>query len=491
VVGAKTTIGRGGATLGVLLALVVGAAAPAGSQMLVPRVSVATHANVAPGVDFPAYMHDAAHSAFSPAATTIASTSHLGAAYVFQEQPIANQPRPEFVATPLVLQHVIYIGSNSGDFYAIDEVTGTVIWKEFLGFEAKFQCRAQGFFATAASGIDPTSGALTIYAASGDGNVYALRASDGTILWKSPVNVPDPGTNDYFSYSSPEIANGKIYIGISAECDTPSDPLRIRGGLAALDQATGNRVATYYTVPDGQLGGSVWSSPAIAPDGSVLVTTGNGLNGAMVGDTQSIVRLDPNTLQRLDGYQVVTTSTDSDFGGSPTVFTANIHGVSTPMVGACNKNGFYYAWRLNALSAGPVWKVNLARHQPSTGDCDAGAIWDGTNLYVAGCRTTIHGVSYRGSIRKLNPANGAALWVAGLPAAIMTSPTLDGSGAIAATSFDVGDFPANTGFLIDANTGTSHLLDDGNTLAAPSPVFADQYLIIATDGGYIYTYQTH
>jgi outer membrane protein assembly factor BamB len=474
IVGGRTRVVGAVVTAMVLLATAVSTAVPAGSSVT--------------QVDFPAYMHDAAHSAFSPAATSIAPTSTLGLQYTFQEQKTANQLPPKFFSTPLVLSHVIYEGSNSGEFYAINLSTGAVIWKEFLGFEAKATCRAQGFYATAASGIDPTSGTLTIYAASGDGNVYALRASDGTILWKSPVNVPSPGTNDHFNFSSPEIANGKIYIGISSECDNTSSPISIRGGLAALDQATGNRIATYYTVPNGELGGSIWSSPAIAADGSVIVTTGNGLNGATGGDTQSIVRLDPNTLQRLDGFQVVTTSHDSDFGASPTVFTANLGGVPTPMVGACNKNGFYYAWKTNALFAGPVWQVKVAGHSNSTGNCLAGAIWDGAHLYLGGPRATVGGVSYRGSIQKLDPATGATVWVTGLPEAIVTSSTLDGAGAIAATSFDTTS-ATNTAYLIDANTGSYKLVDDGNTLAPASPVFADQSLVIATLAGRIYTYQ--
>jgi polyvinyl alcohol dehydrogenase (cytochrome) len=439
-------------------------------------------------VDFPAYMHDGAHSAFSSDATAITPTGTLSLAYTFQENRIAKQPRPAFFSTPLVLQHVIYEGSNSGEFYAINLSTGAVIWKEFLGFEAKVLCRAQGFYAAAASGIDPTSGALTIYAPSGDGNVYALRASDGLILWKSPVNVPSPGTNDHFNFSSPEVANGKVYIGISSECDNAHSPISIRGGLASLDQATGNRVATYLTVPPGDIGGSIWSSPAIAADGSVIVTTGDAPGNSTVGDTQSVVRLDPDTLTRIDGYQLVTTTADSDFGGSPTIFTATIGGVPTPMVGACNKNGFYYAWKVNALAAGPVWKVKIAGHADSTGNCLAGAIWDGSNLYEAGPRTTINGQSYRGSIRKLNPATGAALWTTGLPAAIMTSPTLDGAGAIAAASFDTTG-TSNSAFLINAATGSFRVVADGNMIAAPSPVFGDQSLVIATAAGSIYTYQ--
>jgi hypothetical protein len=206
----------------------------------------------------------------------------------------------------------------------------------------------------------------------------------------------------------------------------------------------------------------------------------------LVGDAQSIVRLDPNTLQRLDGYQIVGVGGDSDFGGSPTIFNATLAGVPTSMVGACNKDGIYYAWKSNALSAGPVWQIRIAPH-PSSQECDSGAIWDGNHLYVGGCQTTIGGVSYRGSIQKLDPATGTAIWVTGLPAAIRTSPTLDGASAIAAASYDTAG-TTNSSFLINANTGTYQLINDGNTPAAASPVFADQYVLIATVAGRIYTY---
>lgn len=458
---------------------------PAGSTTRNARVpSTGRRLAAVTTVDFPAFMHDASHSAYSPTATAISPASTLSVLHKFHESKVAGHLPARFFATPIVVKHVIYVGSNSGEFYAINLNSGAVIWQEFLGIEPKAECKGTGFRATAAAGTDPTSGALTIYAASGDGNVYALRASDGTILWKSAVNVPTRGMNDYFAFSSPEIANGKIYVGISSDCDTPL----IRGGLAALDQATGNRLATYYTVPAGEIGGSIWTSPAIGSDGSVYVTTGNGLNGSLDGDQQSVVRIDGTTLAHLDSWQVTGTGGDSDFGGSPTLFSATLGGVKTAMVGACNKDGIYYAWRAANLSAGPVWQVRVAPH-PTTNTCEAGAIWDGANLYVSGTFVTLGGVNYRGWMTKLDPATGAPIWTEGFPAALRTSPSLDGAGAIAAASYDPGSSTTNAAFLIDATTGTYKTIDDGNAPAAPSPVFADNYLVIATRAGTIFTYQ--
>jgi polyvinyl alcohol dehydrogenase (cytochrome) len=469
-----SVVGRVGAAFVAALALAVWAAVPAGSVVT---------------VDYTGFMHDAAHSSFSAAATTITPSSSLSVKWKFQETKPKGGLRPAFYSTPLVISHVMYAPSNSGEIYAIDMSTGTVLWKKFVGFEAKTKCRAQGTYATSASGTDPNTGALTIYVASGDGNIYALRASDGATLWTSPVNVPDPGTNDRFSFSSPTLANGKIYIGMASECDNSHSPVSIRGGVVALDQGTGTKLATWYSVPADQLGGSVWSTPAIGPDGSVFVTTGDSVSALVAGDSQSIVRLDPNTLARLDGYQLITGKTDSDFGASPTMFTATLHGTLTQMVGACNKNGYYYAWKANSLSTGWVWRYLAARHQNNTGECDGGGVWDGSNLYVPGARSTIGGVSYRGSMAKLDPATGAVIWATGLPEAIRTYPSLDGAGGLVAASFDTTS-ATNSAFLFNASTGTYRTVDDGNMLSVSAPVFADQYLVIANVAGTIYTYQT-
>jgi outer membrane protein assembly factor BamB len=473
--GARRVVGGAGAAFVAALVLAFVAAVPAGS--------------VPPAVDHPGFMHDVAHSSFSSDATTITPSGSLSLKWTFQEAKAKGRLRPAFYSTPIVVEHVMYVGSNSGEFYAIDMGTGGVIWQHFLGFEPKATCRNQGFYATAASGTDPTTGASAIYAASGDGNVYALRASDGAILWTSPVNVADPGTNDRFSYSSPTLANGKIYIGIASECDNAAAPVVIRGGVVALDQATGTDLATWYSVPSGQTGGSVWSTPAVGPDGSVFVTTGDATSALLSGDSQSMVRLDPNTLARLDGYQVVTGKDDSDFGGSPSMFTATLDGVSTSMVAACNKNGYYYAWKANALSDGPVWKYRVARRAHNTGDCDGGAVWDGSNVYVGGASSKIGGAFYRGSMSKLNPATGTVIWTTALPEAIRTYPSLDGAGALVAASFDTTS-ATNRAFLFNASTGSYRVVNDGNTLAVAAPVFADQYLVIANLAGTIYTYQT-
>jgi outer membrane protein assembly factor BamB len=448
--------------------------------------------NGTPGVDWPAYMYGGAHASYSPAATAItpANEGSLSLAYRWIPDPptMTGQPNNVIFASPTVVNHRIYIGAYTGVFYALDETTGATIWKQFLGFEPAKTCNAQGFVSTATVTTDPSTGKLTVYVASGDGNLYALDAAHGTVLWKSAVAIPSPTANDYFNWSSPTVVNNKIYVGVASQCDNPLVP----GGVRMYDQATGTQLASYTSVPPGDLGAGVWSSVAATPDGVVIATTGNVANGSPRGDEDSFVRLHPNTLAKLDSWQVPLSSLhDSDFGGSPTIFYATINGVQTRMVGACNKNGVYYAMQAMHLSNGPVWQRQVGspyNAQPGDTQCDAGAAWDGTHLFVASNNTTINGVAYKGGIRELDPATGAVIWETGLAATVLTTPTLNGSGLLGLISYDFTS-TANSAYLVNAATGAATVLSTSGTRGFPQTVFADNFILVGTQGKGMFAYQ--
>ena len=111
------------------------------------------------------------------------------------------------------------------------------------------------------------------------------------------------------------------------------------------------------SLPAGDYGASVSGSPALASNGTIIDGTANGkpYGGSQPLYDESIVDLNPNTLALESAWQVPKSQQigDGDFGASPTLFTATLSGVSTPMVGDCNKNGIYYAFRQDDLGAGP------------------------------------------------------------------------------------------------------------------------------------------
>jgi outer membrane protein assembly factor BamB len=279
--------------------------------------------------------------------------------------------------------------------------------------------------------------------------LYALNAVNDSTKWRAPVGVPSATLDDFYNWSSPTVAGGVVYVGISSHCDQPLVP----GGVRAFDQATGGVIATYHSTRPGQVGASVWSSVLVTRDGRIFATTGNGPAGS---DQSAIVRLVLNrtahTLTRADLWSVPKAEQvfDSDFGSSPTEFTAVVGGVTTTMVGSCNKNGIFYALRAGNLAAGPVWSQRLGQPQsPTGGQCDAAAVWDGRRLFAASNNTNINGASFGGSLRRIDPATGAVIWSRGLPGPVIGSPTLNAGGVLA-----VGVFARVAGpFLVGASGG--------------------------------------
>jgi polyvinyl alcohol dehydrogenase (cytochrome) len=433
--------------------------------------------------NWPAYLFGNEHSSFNAAATAItpANAASLKVYWKWKPAPptMVGQPSAGLFASPVVVNGRVYIGANTGWFYALDLATKTVVWSKFIGFVAHHTCGKRGITSTATVVPDPSrAGQLTVYVAGGDGYLYALRASDGATVWQSVVGqLPSPTKNDYYNWSSPAVLNGRVYMGLTSQCDNPL----IRGGVVGYSQASGASLGTYFAMAPTHVGGGVWSSPAVNAQDQVFVTTGTG----RVDDAEAIVRIDGPSMTRQEAWQVPTSEAiaDSDFGASPTLFSATIQGVPTPMVGACNKNGIFYALRQTGFAPGPVWRFQAA--DPSRfGEtaCLAAGVWDGSRLFVAGSPTTVGGVHFQGAIRRLDPATGLPIWERGLSGVILGTPTLDGAGVIAAGTYDADG--TNSLYLLDASNG--NLLKEFPMAGAhifAQPVFADSYLLVARTGG--------
>jgi outer membrane protein assembly factor BamB len=445
----------------ILVALIIGAAPiPAAAQ----------------AADWSTYLGDSSHSSVSSDATfTSSNLADVVPDWTFKEAPTNGQPAPSFEATPVVVGNRVYVGSESGNFFALDLATGTVIWQRFLGFVPALTCQyPKGITATATVAPDPATGALTVYVAGGDGNLYALSADTGATVWQSTIAAPSSTQNDYYDWSSPTVSNGKIYVGMSSECDNPFP----RGGLKEFSQEDGTLLATAWFMPQGEGGAGIWTSAAVAPSGDVYVTTGSTYKPPYdQGESYSIIRLDGNSLAELDRWTVPQSQrgNDADWGASPAIFTINQSGTQTEAVGAMDKNGFFYAFPTDDLHDGPIWATKVATTQ---GFNLAAADWNGTDLYVATAGTKIDGVAYAGSIAELDPNTGRILWQTGLPGEIVGTPILNGAGILAAPAWSAAP---NGTYLVDAQTGeVLQTLSDQKTPQFAQPVFAGDKLLLAT-----------
>jgi polyvinyl alcohol dehydrogenase (cytochrome) len=459
-------------------------------------VVAATTAAVGAGTtaaDWPAYEASPSHDSVTTDTTlTPANVGSLHAAWHFSAAAATQigQPTPKFDASPTVVGGRVYIGARTGMFYALNATTGAVIWKKQLDFGSNTACAAKGIVATATVQPDPITKVPTVYAA-GSHFVYALNAATGAQAWKAAIGPNSAlGEARYFNWSSPTVSGGRVFMGLGASCAS----LQIRGGAVSLNQHTGAHEHSYFDVPAGKVGATVWSSQAVS-GANVFVSTGNpDPTGTTIDDAYSIVRLKAASMAKVDKFTVMHGQTDDlDFGSSPTLYTATIGGKSTPLLAACNKDGFLRAWRQADLAAGPVWSdvFGTSTNDPSgSGECISSPAWDAAahRLFMAGNQTTIGSSTVPGSVRAVVPGTGAYLWEQPLPCEDLGSLATNDQ-IVAVPMFNCPTGVAPSVKLFNATTGAPL----GSVAAAGSvfaqPVLADGELLVADESGMITAYQ--
>jgi outer membrane protein assembly factor BamB len=368
------------------------------------------------GGDWVQYMHDNGRTGFNPneVAITPANAGSLQQLWQIstpetcQDNPPATGPC-QISTQPVVANGRLYWGSWDGYEHASNPLTGTEIWRTYLGDEYKADCSPPhiGVASTATIATVTINGQQRTvnFVGGGDGSYYALDAGTGAVIWSHNFGSPQDG---YFSWSSVAVYSGSLYLGIASVGDCPL----VQGRLVKLDPATGQEQASFKVVPDGCIGGGIWTSPSIdAATGMIYATTGT-IGACPVNEplAQAILQLRASDLSLVASYKDLDPShqiSDGDFGASPTLFTATINGQTRQLVGAANKNGIYYALDRTNFGAGPVWESPRISTDPST---IATSAWDGTRLYVGGFFDTVNGQGCDGTVKAIDPSTGAFLW---------------------------------------------------------------------------------
>jgi len=412
---------------------------------------------------WPAYLNGPAHTSYNPDQKAITTVNAAKLAEKWHDNAGVS-----YQASPTVADGSVYIGSDAGWFYQLNPKTGAIRHKVDLGLLPTGSCFGpEGITATATVAANPKTGAQTVYVVGPRGYLYAFNAATLKLEWKSVIGIPS-GSN-YYDWSSPTVANGYVYIGVSSDCEQQA----VRGAVIAYNQVTGKKVAAFYTVPKGVLGGGIWSSVAIGGNGDVYASVGGGpFSAPRTGYSESIVKLDPATLNVLGSWQVP--ASGIDFGGSPVLFGS--------YVGACNKDGIFYVLHQSTMTF--AWSRRIgATYDPSktSAECNGAPSFNGKDLFFAATGVTLHGTRYRGSVQERLASNGKLVWETGLREGVTGSPTLDGAGALTVGTYDDGSAPNET-YLVSAATGK--ILDtlvSGEDFA--QSVFADGWLFTANANG--------
>ena len=314
-------------------------------------------------------------------------------------------------AQPIVANNLIYWGDWNGVEHATN-FSGQDAWTVPTAQNIDSHC------SPSVAGISGTATLATIgstqvdYFPGGDDYMYAVNALTGVILWKTKLG--NGGAAGDYLWGSPILYNGDIYQPVASFGDCPL----VNGRLVQMDATTGAILHTAYMENQGCTGGGIWSSPALdSSDGSIYVTTGTPTGCSPNEMAPAIVKLRASDLTVLSSWTVPKSAQqfgDADFGSTPTLFTATINGVARNLVGALNKNGIFYAWDRSNLAAGPLWQSTVADPSGSPRSI-ASAGWDGKYLYVGAGGVTLNGTTWYGNISALDPATGAFVWRHGIP----------------------------------------------------------------------------
>ncbi len=130
-------------------------------------------------------------------------------------------------SNPVIDDTRLYVGSDTGIFWALEQDTGKVAWQYQIGHHPK----GKGIFSS------PVVHEGVVYFGGYDGNVYALEAATGKKRWVSMEA-------DWIG-SSPAIAPdlGLLFIGLEFGL------WRRRGGIAAIDLKTGKTQWHFSEMP--------------------------------------------------------------------------------------------------------------------------------------------------------------------------------------------------------------------------------------------------
>jgi polyvinyl alcohol dehydrogenase (cytochrome) len=334
-------------------------------------------------------------------------------------------------AQPVVVGGRVFVGSEAGDVFALDAMTGCTIWS----FHAQGGIRAAVTIGPYTR--DDGTTAYAAFFADQRAFAYAVDANTGAELWR--VRLDD---HIYASSTgSPTLYDGRLYavvsgVGEEGQGGQPAySCCTFRGSVTALDANTGTAIWKTYTVPEpqargistegkplfGPAGGGIWAAPTVDVERQRLyVATGNGYAEPAQLTTDAVLALDLDTGKLLWSFQPLANDVwaggcsrgggdnpncpeplgpDHDFSMPPALTSGP---TGEDLLVLAQKSGMVYA--VDPDDGAKVWE-----YQASTGG-SLGGQWgvavDGQRAYVG-----VNGSSPRPSgVRAIQLGSGAQSW---------------------------------------------------------------------------------
>lgn len=252
--------------------------------------------------------------------------------------------------TPVVVAGVMFV-TGSNDAYALDAVTGKVLWHHARPV-------TEGLVDDASGHINRGVAVLgnRVYMETDNAHLLCLDARSGNLLWDVPYAFDN---RNYGATSAPLVVKDKILVGTSGGDDG------VRGFVAAFNAQTGKEVWRFWTIPaPGEFGSSSWPGKSYMHGGGTTWMPGTydpklntiywgtsnpspDFDGSVrPGDdlyTNCVLALDPDT-GKLKWYFQFTPHDlyDYDATETPVLVDAMYQGQPRKLLIEANRNGFIY-----------------------------------------------------------------------------------------------------------------------------------------------------
>jgi polyvinyl alcohol dehydrogenase (cytochrome) len=339
-------------------------------------------------------------------------------------------------STPAITEQLLFIGSEAGQVFALNNETGCGYWHSQVEAEVR----------TAIS-VAEVAGRWLLFFGDLKGNAYALDAINGKTIWQIKADTHP----EALITGSPVYVDGKLLVPISSlESAATVNPLynccSFQGGLLALDAATGAELWRFKTIEEvnksigknalgvelyGPSGAAVWSPPTVDVKGRrVFIGTGQNYHEPATAMANAIIALDLDSGKKLWYRKTVkkdqwnsACSTgipgtmincpddkgmDYDFGAPPIFVEVD----GKAMIIAGQKSGWAYA--MDADNGDIIWQKQVGR-----GGILGGVHWgmaaDNKAVYVPIADTDVFILDNtpgepRSGLYKLDIKTGETLW---------------------------------------------------------------------------------
>ncbi|MGH9403073.1 MAG: PQQ-binding-like beta-propeller repeat protein [Terriglobia bacterium] len=256
------------------------------------------------GADWPVFGHDPQRSGWASGEHTLNAGNVRGLQLLWKVH-VKNQPESLTALTAPVVakasrggasaRDVVYVAGSSGEIYALDAETGKILWSRELSSHSlpaspgMWLC-PNNLNATPAA--DERRGLL--YTIAADGMFYGLDLSTGAIRL-GPIQFVPPYSKDW----SLNLWNGSVYTTVSQGCGGA------RSGIYSISVQDPDRPVIHELLLARKFGAGIWGrgGATVGEGGRLFASTGDGPFDPADGEYgSSVIAVSPEQLRVVDYY---------------------------------------------------------------------------------------------------------------------------------------------------------------------------------------------